>query len=232
MTSPQHGWRSLVARLAAELGVIVLGVLIALWADGWVAERADRDVEQARTAALRENIVATRGHLTEAVEEALSAQEALSAMAYWEDPALLKHEQETVLRGFLFGPVFTPEINVYSDLKNSGDLALLTSADLRQALARMDAVLEQLALLQSDVVAVQQLNFDPFVVGALVLEGTLGPFLGLEDLPQNNSTPDVDMQVLRNLALFKLDLVLQLLRRYDDAGEALQGVEDAMHGRG
>lgn len=228
MTSTRPGWHALLARLAAELGVIVLGVLIALWADGWVADRANLQAERARTAALRENIVATRSHLQEAVEEARRAQEALSAMAYWDDPGLLNRQQEIVLRGLLFGPVFTPEINVYSDLKNSGDLALLSSPDLRQALARMDAVLEQLALLQSDVVAVQQLNFDPFVVGELALEGTLGPFLGLEDLPRNTSTPDVDMQVLRNLALFKLDLVLQLLRGYDDAEETLQGVEDAM----
>ena len=228
MSSRSSSWRELIVRLAAELGVIVLGVLIALWADGWVAERADRNVERARTDALRENIVATRVRLDEAVEEAHSAQEALSTMAYWEDPALLNRQQDLLLRGLLFGPVFTPEINVYIDLKNSGDLALLTSADLRQALARMDAVLEQLALLQSDVVAVQQLNFDPFVVRELALEGTLGPLLGLEDLPTVASTPDVDMQVLRNLALFKLDLIAQLLRQYEEAGETLQGVEGAI----
>jgi hypothetical protein len=228
MSSRSSSWRELIVRLAAELGVIVLGVLIALWADGWVAERADRNVERARTDALRENIVATRLRLDEAVEEARSAQEALSTMAYWEDAALLNRQQDLLLRGLLFGPVFTPEINVYIDLKNSGDLALLTSADLRQALARMDAVLEQLALLQSDVVAVQQLNFDPFVVRELALEGTLGPLLGLEDLPTVASTPDVDMQVLRNLALFKLDLIAQLLRQYEEAGETLQGVEGAI----
>ncbi|MEL7372957.1 MAG: hypothetical protein AAGJ36_00710, partial [Pseudomonadota bacterium] len=51
---------SLPVRLIAELAIIVLGVLIALWADGWVADRQDRKKEAARIAALRDNVVATR----------------------------------------------------------------------------------------------------------------------------------------------------------------------------
>jgi hypothetical protein len=50
----KRGNSRLLARLSAELVVIVLGVLIALWADGWVAERADRRVEASRIAVLRQ----------------------------------------------------------------------------------------------------------------------------------------------------------------------------------
>lgn len=219
----------LTGRLIAELGIIVLGVLIALWADEWVGERADREVEHNRIEALRDNLQATRVRLDDAVEEVRAAEKALTLAAYWQDPATLSQNQDVVLSGLLFGPVFTPEINVYDDLKNSGDLGLLTNAKLRQALAHMDAVFEQLSLLQADLTMVQQLNVDSFVVQELGLAATMGQYLGLENLPADVPNPDIDMQRVRNLSLFKLDLVRQLHLNYERAEEALDAVEHAMN---
>jgi hypothetical protein len=228
MSENQPKWRSLLARLGAELAVIVLGVLIALWADGWVAERADREVERNRVEALGDNVRATRIRLEDAREQAEVARESLAELARLADATFVAERVDRMMVGFLFGPIFTPEINVYADLKNSGDLALLTSGELRQALARMDAQFEQLALLQSDLTTVQQLNFDPVVVREFSLGPTLGPSLGLGNLPADAGAPAVDLRVLRNLALFKLDLVVQLLEGYSEASEALDAVERAM----
>ena len=218
----------LLVRLSAELAIIVLGVLLALWADSWVAARADRRIEQNRVEALRDNVVASRIRLEDASEEAQAAYEALAEIAYWKDPARVSGREDLVLRGLLFGPDFTPEVNVYADLKSSGDLGLLTNGELRQALARMDATFEQLALLQADLTMVQQLNVDPFVVREFALGATMGPYLGLEGLPADAPSSDVDPRILRNLALFKLDLVEQLLSQYADAADALDAVEAAM----
>jgi len=228
MSTTRRNLRGLLLRSGAELAVIVLGVLIALWADGWAAERADREIERNRVEALRDNVTATRLRLDEARQEARAARGALIAIASWQEPARLGERSDLVLDGMLFGPTFTPEINVYDDLKSSGDLALLTNADLRQALARMDAIFERLALLQDDLTTVQQLNFDPFVIRELALGGILGPNLGLRDLPLDTPAPAFDLRVLRNLALFKLDLVSLLIARYDEATEALDAVEAAM----
>jgi hypothetical protein len=124
--------------------------------------------------------------------------------------------------------VFTPELNVYADLKNSGDLALLRSGELRQALARMDAVLEELALLQSDLVLVQQLNIDPFVIREFDLGSTVGSWVGLDDLTGEPTASDFDFRVFRNLSLFKLDLVQQEIRNYEAAIDAIDAVEAAL----
>ena len=226
---PKAEQSGLSGRLIAELGIIVLGVLIALWADEWVADRADREVEHNRIEALRDNLQATRVRLDGAVEEVRAAENALTLAAYWQDPATLSQNHDVVLSGLLFGPVFTPEINVYDDLKNSGDLGLLTNAKLRQALAHMDAVFEQLSLLQADLTMVQQLNVDAFVVQELGLAATMGPYLGLENLPADAPNPGIDMQRVRNLSLFKLDLVRQLHLHYERAAEALEAVEHAMN---
>ncbi len=228
MNDMQRGNGYLLRRLAAELGVIVLGVLIALWADGQVAERADRRIEASRIAALQQNVTATRARLDRALEEARSAEEALTSTAQWSDASSVAGRESLVAAGLLYGPVFTPELNVYADLKNSGDLALLRSGELRQALARMDAVLEELALLQSDLVLVQQLNIDPFVIREFDLGSTVGSWVGLDDLTGEPTASDFDFRVFRNLSLFKLDLVQQEIRNYEAAIDAIDAVEAAL----
>jgi len=171
MTRSATGRRSLVARSLSELAVIVTGVLLALWADSWVDERAERRVEASRIEALRDNVAATRERLGRALADAESASHALRTVAYWESLPILEEASEGVLlEALLFGPSFTPEINVYVDLKSSGELGLLRSARLRQSLAGMDATLEQLQLLQHDLITVQQLNFDRYVLETLALD--------------------------------------------------------------
>jgi len=220
--------RRLLTRLAAELAVIVVGVLIALWADSQVAERADRRIEANRVAALRENVEATRERLDQELEQTESARAALTEIARADDARAIARRSDLVLSGLLYGPMFTPEMNVYLDLKSSGDLALLRSADLRQSLARMDATFEQLSTLQSDLMLVQQLNIDPFVIRELDLGTTFGPYLGLEDLPAAPGEPNFDLRTMRNLALFKLDFVEQLTALYRESLEVLDEVEEAM----
>ena len=226
----KKGKSSLLVRLSAELVVIVLGVLIALWADGWVAQRADRRVEASRIAALQQNVTATRARLDRALGEATSAHSALTTTARWTDAAEVAGREQLVGAGLLYGPVFTPELNVYMDLKSSGDLALLRSDELRQALARMDATFEQLALLQADMVMVQQLNIDPFAIREFDLGPIVGPWVGIDDLTEESATPDFDIRVFRNLSLFKLDLVEQEIRTYREAMDALDDVEKAIDG--
>ena len=187
-------WRSSVARLSVELGVVAVGVLIALWADGWVTEQRERSIERSRIDALRDNVVATRERLRVAQAEARSAREALTLIAYWQDVDELSGNPGVVVSGLLFGSVFTPEMNVYADLKSSGDLALLRSADLRQ--------------------------------------GSLGPFLGLEGLPTDDAAATLDLRILRNLALFKVDMVSLLLDTYAEALDVLDAAEEAMTGGG
>ena len=227
-TSPP-GWHTSATRLGGELMVIILGVLIALWADGWVQSRAELRTEASRIVALGDNVDATRERLGVAMLDAEEADRALREIARWEAaPELDGETEQTLISALLFGPSFTPEVNVYMDLKSSGDLALLRSSDLRQALARMDASLEQLQFLQADLITVQQLNYDPFVMENLSLSGGFAEYLGVEEVPRSQPRSPLDLIVLRNLALFKLDLVRQLVRQLNVTDEALVAVDEAL----
>lgn len=197
----------------AELVLIVIGVSIALWADAWVGERRDAEREDARLSALYadtgETLEAISGIRVETSEAAAALRKILSLQPPYEPHsktlALLRH-------GLLYGLAFHPEMSVYDDLKNSGELALLTNPDLRQALSSMEAGLEQLRLTQADLTTVQQLNVDSYMVDHMDLVSFYGELTGME---QVNSEAGADFgfvadREFRNRVLLKLDLVTQL----------------------
>ncbi len=223
--------RSLALRLAAELGVIVLGVWIALWADGWAADRNGRRTEAARLEALGENIQQTRTVLAEEYDATLGAAEALQALTAVDDETLSR-DRAAVGRRFLLGffhvPAFTPELNVYEDLRSSGELGLLTDPELRQALSAMDATFELLAAAQEDLATVQQLNVDPYLRERIDLRPCLGFYL---ELPDAGDPAEADLGFLtsreaRNLALFKLDLMVQVAEAMTRADSASRRVAE------
>ncbi len=226
MSKPQsQEVTSLPVRLLAELAIIVLGVLIALWADGWVADRQDRKKEAARIAALRDNVVATRERLASAIDDTDQVASALRDIVYWESTENFGPEKkQALMAGYLFGPRFTPEMNVYDDLENSGELALLTSDSLRQALARMSAALFAIGVSQQDLLTVQQMNFDRFIVDNLAIGYVPDTPFDLDNIPVGEDPPLPEIRIIRNLALFKLDLIGQLRQEYESADAALERV--------
>ena len=223
-------FRRLAVRASAELGVIILGVTLALWTDGWVARRNDRAVESARLRSLSENIERSLIALRAEKEDADSAGAALRRLASG-NPGWSSEEARTaLLRGFLYVTVFRPELNVYEDLKNSGELSLLRDAELRRSLSALDGRLQQLQLLQEDMITVQQLNLDPYLIRRIDLLPVLGVSLAV-----GNGT-DVQLRDLtfltepefRNLVLFKLDLVELMRGEIAEVEEALLAAEHAI----
>ena len=211
-------------RLVAEFGVIVLGVLVALWADDWASDRQRAEIERARVEALGENVGETLEALNQELENASLAEAALRTVLA-DEPSLTPEQfREAVLIGFFYGPEFTAEVDVYEDLKNAGELALLSDAALRRALSQMDASLRRLALAQSDLASVQQLRFDPYTIEEMDLRDILSHL----DLPSADDTESSnafrgDLR-FTNLVVFKLDLLDLLQSKFADAQVALENV--------
>lgn len=224
MVDKLRNWRRPLGRLAAELIVVVLGVTIALWADAWVAERKDRAVETARLVALQDNVEVSLTELSEARDNAAGAADALLKLALLERRDHRDDEVIQLLRhGFLYALAFYPELNVYDDLKSSGELALLSNPELRRSLATMDSRLELMRAAQADLATVQQLNFDSYMINRFDLRLFYEFLSGLYHIAEASEmdlgfTSDMEF---RNIVLFKLDLVTQ-------ADEALQNLEDEL----
>jgi len=210
-----------------ELTVIVIGVLIALWADDLATQRTARKVEALRIEALRTNVDETLSRLDNARNGVKRAEQALRIISSMElgsaQPA-----DSLFMTGILYGTAdFFPELNVYQDLKSSGELGLLRNTKLRRALATMDASLERVEIYQADLLEVQQLNYDRFAIEELDLAQLMGANLSLEieDSLTNRST---DALRIRNLAVFKLNLVMDLIAVYDRAESSLLEVLESM----
>ena len=227
MTQPRRV-RRLTGRLVAEFVVIVLGVWIALWAEGWAADREDRAVEAARLGALSENVEQTLAAVRSEQNDATGAADALRDLILRAEEVTADPQgvPEALAYGLLYVPAFTPELNVYEDLKSSGELGLLTSPGLRQALSAMEAALDNVDGAQRDMSTVQQLNYDRYLLARVDLRPVLGPILGLpdQDTPSYSDVEFILTREFRNLALFKLDLIRGTQDALDQAEERLMTV--------
>ncbi len=224
-------WRGLLGRLPAEFAVVVLGVTIALSADSWVAERSDRSVEAARLIALQDNVNVTLAELRTARANAAGAADALRELA------LLQHREhrdgevgELLRYGLLYGSIFYPELNVYDDLKSSGELALLTNPELRRALATMDSRLELMRFAQADLTTVQQLNVDLYMINQLDLRSFYGSLTGLDRISEASETDFgfTSNIKFRNIVFLKLDLVTQVQAAFQNLENALMAVQQSI----
>lgn len=213
-------------RLVAEFAIVVLGVTVALWADGRVTEQNQRETEAARLAALDDNLRSSLTELRQEQESTEGAAQALRRLVSIGPEELTGEElHEALLYGFLYVPTFQPELNVYEDLKNSGELALLTEPKLRRSLAAMDARLEALRAAQADIETVQQLNLDAYLLARVDLQSIMGDFLGLDGVDPGEADLSFARTLeFRNLAIFKLDLIVQIAKEFEEAEGALTAV--------
>jgi hypothetical protein len=226
MLGDRNRLQELIGRLAAEFVIVVVGVTIALWADGWVAQRSDRATEIARLVALEDNVTASITELRQARENAVGATDAMRRLLSLHEISQMDEESLGLLRfAFLYGAAFYPELNVYDDLKNSGELALLTNPELRRSLAIMDSRLELVRHAQDDLLSVQQLDIDPFAIDQLDLRQIYGSMFG-QDVTAGELDPGIFSSMkFRNLILFKLDLVTEVVKSFESAETALQSVQ-------
>ena len=216
---------------AAEVALIFFGVTIALWADAWVGEQRDLQRENARLTALSADTEETLAALSAAHSQTSSAATALRKILVLQPPYEPYEEIFGLLRhSLLFGLAFHPEMSVYDDLKSSGELALLTNSRLRQALSNMDSGLEQLRLAQADLITVQQLNVDSYMVDHMDLISFYGEMTGIEqtgDLPMSDFEFLDDREFLNRIVL-KLDLVTQLEAVLAEAEARVRDVKDLL----
>lgn len=226
-------------RAGAQLVLIVVGVTLALWADAWVTSRMDREIESARLESLDENVERTLEEVRDQVTGLDRTAGALRRLLAHSDSGTGSSAEAlraSVIQGMLDFPSFNAHLNVYEDLKNSGELGLLRDPDLRQALSAMDAGLEWTRESRADLIQYQQLNVDPFLIRHVDLPLLLPELLLAQPTDENASDIQtagayeelVSLQEFRNLVVFKLDLMEQLARVSSELEDALVQVQAAV----
>ena len=170
-----------------------------------------------------DNVSKTRAALEEEIASANAAEEALRRLLDDGGEAAPEEIRDAVTIGFFHGSEFAPEMDVYEDLKNSGELALLSSEPLRRSLSRLDASLRKVDHSLADMLSVQQRLFDTYAAEHMDLR-SLFPHLERLDLPEPTGPTSLafrsDVRFL-NLVVFKLDLLSLVQDHFGAARTAL-----------
>jgi hypothetical protein len=131
----------------AEIGLLALGVLVALGGDAWMDHRRDREAEHAYLVSLREDFKETQRLTAEYIENNRRSLgvclELLEALAGPPD-AVSPDGVGRLVKDCFWVYTLEPARATYQDLLNSGDHDLLQSIDLRLTLARSNENLQTL----------------------------------------------------------------------------------------
>lgn len=174
VSPPQRMSASLLERkwvsFLVELVLIVSGILIALYIDGRVQDRQDRDREAAYLELLRDDLALIETEIAEFVEFENSilatGKEFLDAISTVDPPA--DHRPLNGMLGELsVRRTFSVVSTAYTDLTSTGNVRLIRNADLRRELVRYFADIERSELIQEkNITQVVDEIFKRFLVDA------------------------------------------------------------------
>lgn len=136
--------------MLAELVLIVTGILIALYIDGWVQDRKDRETETTYLELLRDDLALIEAEVAEYAEFEQSVvttgKAFLDATSATEAPGAQRS-----LQGMLSEMSVRRTLSIvsaaYADLTSTGNLQLIRNPDLRRQLVRYFADVERSELI-------------------------------------------------------------------------------------
>lgn len=138
-----------------EIFLVVIGILIALQSNNWNENRLEREKEVELLHALHSEFTYNIRELEKTMEKNVLVRSELRDFLRYSGP---KYEQitksgfATLLRGITLHSVsYAPGVGVIKDILNSGQLNILTNAELRRMLATWESYLEQVSYQESTV---------------------------------------------------------------------------------
>ncbi len=219
--------------------MIVVGVLIALWADQWWSDRQEAETERAYLAALANDIALAVEQLDRVSAEASAGYEAARTLLALppEGPFPANDSLVQLLAGALFN-VFSYDhsLSAHEDLKNTGRLGLISDRRIRRGLAEVDRQLDAIRLNEQDLLGAQHATFDPLLLRrtdlvAVAAAGyppaaeAIGPASGLDH------TPLLRDREVRGAVALRIVILKVLGERYQTLKEHLLSLREITESR-
>lgn len=140
------------ANLLLEILMIVIGINVALWFEGWFQELQDAETGKQYIADLRDDLLTDVGNLERVIEygEAKSQQVARFIKRM---PTLAELSPEEQAQAIYTPPsyqFFTPSDFTYRSMQESGDFRLLRNADIKKGILKLDRRHKDIASLQKN----------------------------------------------------------------------------------
>ena len=140
MTSGSSGVRGFAGRGAAELVIIVAGVLVALWIEGWREARVEAATEREYLTRLEADLVADSVRLAGRLDAEIRLDEnTRRAMDFVRTGAVPEADTVAVVAALHFSGFinfYRPQSTTWDDLVSTGNLGLIRDRDLRERVGR------------------------------------------------------------------------------------------------
>ena len=140
------------SRLLLEILMIVVGINIALWFEGWFQDQQDAEVAERYLADLREDLRTDVGNLNSAIE--IGEAKSQRVEAYIGMMPTVGDLPPDELAQFIYTPAsyyfFTPSDFTYRSMQESGDFRLLQNAEIKKSILRLDRRHKDIANLQAN----------------------------------------------------------------------------------
>jgi hypothetical protein len=154
-----------------EILMIVIGINVALWFEGWFQNLEDRETESRYLADLRNDLVTDIDNLEKLIEWADRKSETAGKIAE-RLPTLetLSPEQLAQVVGFPSSyQFFTPSDFTYRSMQESGDFRLLTNDAIKKEILRLDRRHKDIAALQTNYLQALDDGYIPLMMNAFDL---------------------------------------------------------------
>ncbi len=223
--SDKPGIRNRWKTVVTEFVTIVIGILVALAADAWWQNRADRRDEREALASLMTEFSASRLVLQERLARHEEIRRSLSTILEWVAPEPDLPSDSTVTEELWVGiggwVTYEDRRGVLDGLIASGRLSLIRDASLQAMLAGWGAEVADLA--EDELAAVRDLD-----------ERLKPRWYALSPLGEGAFSPTYDRllsdPVFEHLLLERLDRTEAVLSEYNDVLEAVEAILSALDG--
>ena len=182
--------------------VVVVGLFIGLQVDTWWQARQESKLEESYLLEIQEDFEANKSRLDDSIgglESIIRSILVLHEQAALEAPSLSVQDLNSEFRSISSMPSFIPVSRAYANLTGSGDLRLIQSRPLKNALADYYAASEMSILVQNthemelvqiyepymienlDYAAVQRTRVDDFSLPPPIEESTILELIGTRE---------------------------------------------------
>jgi hypothetical protein len=138
--------------LLLEILMIVIGINVALWFEGWFQDLQDADIEERYIADLRDDLLTNIKNLDLVIERG-EAKSERTAKVIELMPRIAELSPEELAQAIYTPPnyqFFIPSDFTYRSMQESGDFRLLRNAEIKRSILRLDRRHKDIALLQKN----------------------------------------------------------------------------------
>ncbi len=154
-------------RTAAEGAAIVVSILLAFWIDTWWEDQKEARFEVVYLYELQEDFEHNKSKLeisTARLEGVIRSTLVLQEQSALASPSLPVAELNENFRSITLMPTFIPVNRAYANLTGSGDLRLIESRQLKNALAEYYAAAKETVMIQNTHEMELVQVFEPYIV--------------------------------------------------------------------